>query len=48
MKNSMGVGNIFVRSLIRETKKSDTTLQQKPSRALVLHSFIVFPVNHLY
>ena len=26
MKNSMQVGHIFVRSLIQETKKSDTTL----------------------
>jgi hypothetical protein len=26
MKNSMQVGNIFFRSLIRETKRSDTTL----------------------
>jgi hypothetical protein len=32
MKNSMQVGNIFFRSLIRETKRSDTTLQQKTTR----------------
>lgn len=30
----MQVGNIFFRSLIREAKKSDTTLQQKPTRRL--------------